>query len=178
MSSAATGARPRPGDLVITLLLLGMFVVGYLAAQAWPYRAALFPQLLSAAGILLGLLKLVGLGLQLRRASPPVDPAPHRRTGDVELVSEEEEEDQSLEYVFATAGGRAWAAALVWVAGFFIGLWLLGVFVIVPVFTFSYLLAAGRARWYGAAIYALVTAGILHVAFRELLSIPMPSGIF
>ncbi|MPZ89735.1 MAG: hypothetical protein GEU81_17100 [Nitriliruptorales bacterium] len=176
MTGANTGAKPRPGDLVITVVMLGMFVVGYVAAEAWPYRAALFPRLLSSAAIVLAILKLVDLGLQWRRASPR--PAADQRAGDAELAGEEEEQDQSLEYVFATAGGRAWSAALAWVAGFFVGLWLLGVFVMVPLFAFLYLLVVGKARWYSATIYALVCFAVLHVAFRELLAVPMPSGIF
>lgn len=176
-----TPAKLRVGDVVFAGLLLVLFVGGYLLAQAWPFRAALFPQLLSAAGIVFAVLKLAGFAVQARRRAAArtavAEASPERTVGDVELVTEDDEDDRSLEYVFATAGRRAWGAALGWVAGFFLALWLFGVLIAVPVFALLYLRFAGKASWSSAAIYAAVVGGVLYVAFGRLLSVPMPNGI-
>lgn len=181
MSSPANAATPRlrGGDVAFALFLLVVFIGGFVATGEWPYRAALFPRLLSAAGVMFAVLKLVGYGLQVRGRSAAKAPAGTGRTvGDTELVSEEEEEDLSLEYVFSSAGGRAWAGVLAWIAVFFFSLWLLGVFITVPLFAFAYLRLSGGAGWLGAAIYSAVTGAVIYLAFRQLLSVPMPIGIF
>ncbi|MGH3658721.1 MAG: hypothetical protein ACRDUA_18855, partial [Micromonosporaceae bacterium] len=134
-------ARIRAGDVVLTVILLGVFSGAYLLAQDWPFRAALFPKLLSVAGIGFAVLKLLGFAIQLRRParSEPVEPAaPPVPADDPAGAGEEERNEQSLEYVFGTAGARAWIGAVAWVTAFFVGLWLVGVYVIVPVFAFVY----------------------------------------
>lgn len=172
-------ARVRAGDVAFSVFLLGLFVAGFVIAGEWPYRAALFPRLLSAAGVLFAVLKLLGFGVRaVRGRAADVPIAPGRAIGDKELVSEEEEEDLSLEYVFASAGARAWAAALAWIVGFFVCLWLLGVFVTVPLFAFVYLRVSGSAGWLGAAVYSVVTGAVIYLAFRQLLTVSMPTGIF
>lgn len=181
--SAPESKAPSPvrrGDLVITLLLLAIFVGAFVTSFGWPFRAAFFPKLLSGAGILLALLKLAGLGMAHRRAGDPDAPVATAElvVGDTKIINEEEEEDRSLEYVFATAGGAAWAAALGWIVGFFVMLYVFGVFVAVPVFALAYLRIAGGVGWVGAILYAGITAGILYVAFAQLLNVPMPPGIF
>ncbi|MPZ88898.1 MAG: hypothetical protein GEU81_12660 [Nitriliruptorales bacterium] len=184
MSSPATGAPDRarslrPADVVITLMLSAVFVGAYVLAEQWPFRAAFLPQLLAILGMTFGVLKLIGFVVQLRRGHDATagSSADDLAVGDVTLISDEEE-DQSLEYVFATAGGKAWAAALGWVFAFFLMLWLFGVFVAVPVFAFVYLKLSGGAGWLGAGLYAAVAASVLYIAFARLLSVPMPEGIF
>lgn len=168
----------RPGDLVISLLLLGVFVLGYVYAQEWPFRAKLFPQMVCAAGAGLAVLKLAGFAAQALRGrrATPVMVSSAVVTGDPD--NEEEEEDHSLEYIFGTAGRRAWAAALGWILAFFLSLWFLGVFVTVPLFALVYLRIAGNAGWLGAAIYAGVAGGVVWFVFGYVLAVPMPIGIF
>ena len=183
MSSPASDAKPavRPADLVITLIFLVMFAGAYFLAEQWPFRAAFFPQLLAMLGLGFAVLKLLGLGvtaIRARKAPTEVATAATAEGGQIGLVSEEEEEDESLEYVFATAGRNAWAAALGWWAFFFLGLWLFGVFIAVPVFSFLYLKLSGGAGWLAAALYAIIGASVLYIAFERLLTIPMPEGIF
>lgn len=180
MSEAVVAEREkiRPGDVVITLLLLALFAGAYVYALDWPFRTAFFPKLVAAAGVAFAVLKLVGFGVRMTRRSGAEEPASEAPTPDgVELVNEDEEEDRSLEYVFSTAGGRAWAAALGWLAAFFVLLYVAGVFVAVPVFAFAYLKVAGKAGWLGALLYAGLSAGLLWLAFSRLLSVPMPRGI-
>jgi hypothetical protein len=170
-------AAVRAGDLVITLILLATFVFAYVSAQAWPFEARLFPQMLATAGMVFAVLKLVGFGIQVRRYV-----AWRRRLGPGSAAVNENDlagqnGDQDPEYLFGTAGRRAWAAALGWVTAFFVALWMLGVFVTVPLFAFSYLKVAGRTGYLSAAVYAGVAGGMLWLVFSYFLEVPMPAGI-
>lgn len=172
-TSTATPSIPRLGDVLVGMILFLVFVVGYLQAQDWPFRAALFPQLLSALGLVFAVLKLVGFGTDLVRG---------RRTrisgGDEDGGSVESDQSDILDYAFGKATRRSWLAALGWSFGFFSMLWLLGVFITVPVYSFAYLRISGNAGWISSAIYALTAGGVVFVAFGYILSVPMPTGIF
>ena len=197
------------------------FLAAFLLSLDWPFRAALFPRIITGVGFLLGLVKLASLALAARRAPAhaggtavvpsaraadvPVQPtdtsseAIDVRTAavageqsaaartdedddgsvlDVQIVDDDQEEDESMEYVFATAGGRAWAAALGWVAAFFLSFFVLGAFITVPLFAFVYLKVSGKAAWWSAALYAVVTGVLIYVVFRDVVYIPLPESIF
>jgi uncharacterized transporter YbjL len=158
--------RPRPealADVVVTVLLLALFAWAFLQAGQWSFRAALFPRLVTGAGVVLTALLLGQAVLRLRRpGAPPAadDPDP-----------------DDVEYVFRTAGPRRWASALGWVAGFFVLLHVVGVYVTAPVFSLLYLRFAGRRTWIFSAIYAIVIAVVLYVVFELALGVPTPSGL-
>ncbi len=179
LTAGRTSDRPRTGDWLFALALLLTFTGGYLAAEAWPFRAALFPQIVSVAGALLTLLKLVGLAFQAARSNSggrPDQPV-HPAVAGVVLVDEEAEEDEGIDYVFSTAGARAWMEALAWIVAFFASLWVLGVFVTVPLFALLYLKSSGKTSWIAAVIYAAVTGGIIYLVFRQLLYLSVPDGL-
>jgi hypothetical protein len=206
--------RPRPGEWVIAVTLLAFFVFAYVAAQEWPFRAALFPQMVTVTGgalTVLRLLQLVRQAVRGRRtvvaATPvhtpsaaavgtqPADSSPEaeqvrvaaaadstpqepHKLGDLALVDDDAEEDESMEYVFSTAGGRAWLAAMGWVAAFFISFFVLGAYITLPLFALAYLRIAGKASWLASAIYAVVTGVIVYYVFRQLVFIPLPESPF
>lgn len=199
-----TARSPRLGEWLIIAAAIAFFAFGYLAAEAWPFRAALFPQIVSTVGLALSLLRVIGLALQTVRgrrapvAGPAVGPAPpamakkavaaEGATGsgtatasqhdtDAALVDEEAEEDQNLEYIFATAGGRAWIEALAWIVFFFVAFFVLGAFVAVPLFALVYLRFSGGTSWLAAAIYAAVTGLFIFLVFRQLVYIPLPESL-
>jgi hypothetical protein len=168
--SDVTG-RPRRGDLVVTVGLLVVFAGAFLLSLAWPFRTALFPRLLTATGAALAVLKLVALAVQARRSAGVAHP--ERQVRDAAGNA-----DHSLEYVFASAGTRAWGAALAWIGGYFVCLWLLGLVRTVPLFALLYLRVAGKAGWPAAAAYAAAAGAVMYVVFGRLLSVPMPTGVF
>lgn len=110
-------------------------------------------------------------------ADDPTPQGPTSQGSDVALVDDDQEEDESMEYVFASAGGRAWASALAWIVAFFVAFAVLGAFVAVPVFAFVYLRFAGKASWLAAALYAAVTGGLIYLVFREVVYLPLPTGV-
>ena len=210
--SATEPAAPRPGDWAIAAFMLVFFALAYLLAQEWPFRAALFPQIVAAAGFGLTLLKVIGLALQAVRGrrsglavvpstmAAIVDEQPEDTTAEakqvrtaavagaqegvtepaqgtsITIVDDEAEEDESTEYVFATAGGRAWGAAIAWIAAFFVAFFVLGVFVAVPVFALVYLRFSGRASWLPSILYAAITAALIYAMFRLIVYIDLPTG--
>jgi len=210
MAEPQTTARgPRPGEWVIAGFMLAFFAFGYLAAEEWPFRAALFPQIISTGGVVLSVIRLIGLAVETVRgrrphvAPPAVAPAPAAATeapaateateatpvaaaaekpndplSEVTLVDDEAEEDSSMEYVFASASGRSWLAALAWIVTFFIAFFVVGVFIAVPLFALIYLKVAGKASWLSAVLYAIVTGAFIYLLFREVVYLPLPGGVF
>jgi Tripartite tricarboxylate transporter TctB family len=161
-----SGRRPAPGavaDVVVTVLLLALFAGAFLVAGQWSFRAALFPHLVTAAGVVLTALHLVQALLRFRRPAP--SPVPDDANPD------------DVEYVFRTAGPLRWAFALGWVAAFFVLLYLAGLYVTAPVFSLLYLRYAAKRTWIFSAIYAIVIAVVLYVAFELALGVPTPSGL-
>jgi hypothetical protein len=166
VSGAPARRRRSPeavADVVVTVLLLALFVWAFLDAGQWSFRAALFPRLVTAAGIALTTLLLAQVLLRLWR------PAPSPDAGDAD--------PDAVEYVFRTAGPRRWASALGWVAAFFVLLYVTGLYVTAPVFSLLYLRFAGKRTWIFSAIYAIVIAVVLYVAFELALGVPTPSGV-
>jgi Tripartite tricarboxylate transporter TctB family len=215
--AAASHDAPRLGDWVIAAVMLALFATAYFLAEDWPFRAALFPQMVAIAGAALSVLKLVGLGLtaaKSRRAPEGLAVVPSTRAADLAaqpqdsspeagavrvaaaegedravedpaappteltFVDDDREDDVSMEYVFASAGGRTWAASLAWIAAFFVLFFILGAYITVPLFALFYLKFAGKASWLGAAIYAVVVGGIIFYVFREVVYIPLPESVF
>jgi hypothetical protein len=185
-AATAPGApTPRPrvpagavADVVLTALLLALFAWALLETGEWSFRAALFPRIVTAAGVVFCVLKLVHAVTHLRRARatavvPDHEPVPAGGTHE-----DEENEDEDVEYVFATAGRRNWAMALGWVAAFFVLLYVAGLFVTAPVFSLLYLRFGGGQSWKVSAIYAVVIGVVLYVAFEVLLGISTPPGLF
>ena len=109
-----------------------------------------------------------------KRATGEADPD---KPVDLQIVDDEQEEDESLEYVFATAGGRAWSASLAWITAFFVSFFVLGAFITVPLFALVYLRFAGKASWWAAAAYAVVTGALIFVVFRYVVFLPLPTGV-
>jgi hypothetical protein len=169
-------------EVAITVIFLVIFVGAYELAQDWPFKARLFPDIISVAGMVFVLLKLAGYGLQVYRSqaagarSVESEPVARRAKEDDDEV--DNEEDFSMEYVFATASRGQWAAALGWFVAFFFGLYFLGVFITVPAFAFLYLRIVGRAGWIASVIYAVIAGGMIWVVFDRLLLVAMPAGIF
>ncbi|SEK92896.1 Tripartite tricarboxylate transporter TctB family protein [Blastococcus sp. DSM 46786] len=169
---AARRPADTVADLVLTVLLLALFAWAYLETSGLPPTAALFPRMVTGAGFVLTALLLLQSLVGLRKERSPAPAA----GGDGAEV--EELDDDDAEYVFQTAGARRWAEAIGWCVGFFVLLYVAGLFVTAPVFSFLYLRFAGRRTWLLSTVYALVVGAVLYVAFELLLAVPTPPGLF
>jgi Tripartite tricarboxylate transporter TctB family len=176
--AAAPVARRRPSpetvaDLVLTVLLLALFAWGYLEAGQWSFQAGLFPHLVTGASVLISALHLVQVLIRLTREV---------RTGVVAApdpgAAEEDPERDDVEYLFQTAGAGRWAAALGWIAAFFVLLYVAGLYLTAPIFSLLYLRFVGRRSWLFSALYAVVIGAVLYAAFAFALRVPTPPGLF
>lgn len=152
-------------DLVLTLGLLVLFAVAFATARAWPFETGVFPQMVTALGTVLAVLNLAAL--LMSRSAP--DTHPHGEDGDIESVD--------VEYIFEQAGPGLWARNLAWLGGFFLVLYLAGIFVAAPAFTVLYLRFSARASWLLSVVYAVVVGVVLYLSFVLLLGLPVPEGI-
>jgi Tripartite tricarboxylate transporter TctB family len=184
-TSTATSARPGGGEavaeLVITVVLLALFGWAFLDAADWSFRAALFPRIVTGAGFAFCAIKLVQDLFALRRGRTVGTPTPeldHAPVPDGGTHEDEDVAEEDVEYVFATAGARNWSIALAWVAGFFVLLYVAGLFVTAPVFSLLYLRFGGRQSWRVSVIYAVVIGVVLYLAFEVALGIATPPGLF
>lgn len=164
-------------DVVLTVLLLALFGGGYLAAGQWSFQAGLFPHIVTGAGFVIAVLHLARALLRLRPSAVVAAASgarPRTHGGDED---EEINEDEAA-YLFQTAGPRRWAAALGWVAAFFVLLYVAGLYLTAPIFSLFYLRFVGRRTWLFSAIYAVVLGVVLYLAFDVALDVPTPPGLF
>ncbi|WP_347058397.1 tripartite tricarboxylate transporter TctB family protein [Blastococcus sp. HT6-30] len=191
-----TSARDVVADVVLALLLLALFGWAFLEAADWSFKAALFPRIVTGLGFTMAALQLVQSLLRLARGrraagapepvtSPagPIEPVPAATPAEsvpqaAGATTEDDVNEDDVEYVFQTAGARRWTEAVTWVTAFFVLLYVAGLFVTAPLFSFLYLRFAGRRSWTFCAIYAVVVGVVLYVAFEVLLGIPVPPGLF
>jgi hypothetical protein len=110
-----------------------------------------------------------------KRAAGDTDP---EKPADLQIVDDDQEDDETMEYVFATAGRRAWVSALGWIVAFFTSFFVLGAYITVPLIAFLYLRFAGKASWWASALYAVVTGAIIFYVFRNVVYIPLPESPF
>jgi hypothetical protein len=182
-TTPSRGRSELVADVVVTALLLALFGWAFLEAGEWSFRAYLFPRIVSGATFVFCALHLVQATLRLRRGdvdapAPTRVPAPVAADAAAGGEHENEVNDDDVEYVFATAGGRAWTAALGWITGFFILLYIAGLFLTAPLFSLLYLRFGGRQSWRMSVGYAVVIGVVLYVAFELLFGIATPPGLF
>ncbi|NEK85942.1 tripartite tricarboxylate transporter TctB family protein [Blastococcus saxobsidens] len=191
--------RPSTGavaDVVLGLFMVAVFGWAFLEAADWSFKAALFPRIVTGLGFTVALLQVVQSLLRLARGrraaadptpatSPagPIGPVPGAAPAEAVpqaagTTSEDDVNEDDVEYVFQTAGARRWTEAVAWVTAFFVLLYVAGLFVTAPLFSFLYLRFAGRRTWVFCAIYAVVVGVVLYAAFELALGIPVPPGLF
>ncbi|MCW2843532.1 MAG: hypothetical protein JWN22_1448 [Nocardioides sp.] len=168
--SANTPAHPRRptidaevlGGIVLAIVFGGAFWL----ARGWDRQAAIFPLGVSAAGFLLA------IALTVRALTS------RRMRAEAETPHEEIAADDNLEYIFQTATARQWIVTLAWFGGFFVALYVLGLYASALIFTVAYLRTQDRRSWLFVIVYALVLVAVLYGAFTVLLAKPVPPGFF
>lgn len=160
----------RQADIVGSAALMVLFLGAFVMAIEWAGKGSVFPVLVTALGAALSgghLLRSI-----LKKPSQP--PAP-KDPGD---LVHEEEEAESPDHILTSASGRDWATVLAFVAGFFLLLYVFGLYVASAVFTLVYLRFQARVSWVSIIIYSAVLPASLYLIFNILLQLPVPSGVF
>src|SRR5690606_9226490 len=101
-----------------------------------------------------------------------VRPEGQNMAADDELADEDD-----IQSDFAAAPLAVWLQVLGWLASFFIGLYLFGMLIVLPVFTALYLRLVSRMSLLGILAYVLGTSGAIYVLFVVLLHLPLPQGV-
>jgi hypothetical protein len=154
-------------DIIIALTLAVIMLVAFIQTLSWPSAAAMFPRVVALCG--LGFAITLGAILVARRA----------RAGAAESHpgQPDDQEQDDVEYIFATAGKSAWIQALGWVALFLALTAALGLFVSSGIFALLYLRWGAGKPWRFSAIYAITLSIFLLAMFRWILYIPTPMGM-
>lgn len=176
--AAPSPASPVRADVLLGLGALAVFVAAFLATFEWSFRTALFPRIVTVAGVLLTSAFLVSCAaarLRTRRRADAVAAAPAGPA--TQLVDEDDAHDHEVEYVYATAGMAAWTQAIAWVALFLVLLWVAGLFAAAAGFAFAYLRWGAARSWLFCAVYAVVLAAVLYLGLDVLLHVPVPDSL-
>lgn len=121
--------------MLFTLFATAVFCFIVVTSRAWPLGSRLFPWYV---GIPMFVLCLVQLAMEIYRSKQPVDP--HRgtsNTGDLQV-----DWNMGTRLVLLRA-----ANFFGWLVGLILGIWLLGFFIAVPLFTFLYLKLEAKEGW-------------------------------
>lgn len=162
-------------DIIITIVIT--LIMGFAFVESFGYKdeAGLFPRFITVSGLILG--SAYGLLLLVKH---------HKlRIGVADVKSEETPfphleyapDTESIDYVYATAGRRAWISSILWVAAFLVLTVALGLFIASCIFSFVYLRWNAGKSWIFSGVYAVSITIFLVGLFRWLLYIPTPIGI-
>jgi hypothetical protein len=145
-------------EFFVLLLLLGVFVFMWIESADWPLGAALFPRLAAVLGVLAIIAFATQLLWRLRCSATFVEgrilDLPWS-TGDTDARTVKQRA-----YVIVASIGGLW-----------LGVWLVGFHVAIPVYLFSQLVLLGNCRWWSATLVALAALGIIIGVYDELLQV-------
>jgi hypothetical protein len=163
-------------EWLITLALLALMVMAFMATSRWPRNAAMFPAIVTGLAASLLALKLVLMFVRRLLAGPVLERItgrPRRK----QLPSDLEMANPPDTSVFATTPVGTWIETLVWLVIFFALLVVGGILPTLVVFSIGYLLIVARKSVWFAVAYAAVLVGSVHLLFVQLLSLRLPQGM-
>jgi hypothetical protein len=185
MQSSARAESIGAGEWVITVGLLALMIGALSMTSDWPASTAFFPRLLSVFSLLLIAVKLASMLWIAFSSRTSVDPQPAiapaaSGTGEVTLVTDVDEDqgnEDEFYNIFSNASSSTWLKTIGWLAAFFVGLYVFGLLIVLPVFTVAYLRIVAKSSWLLCLLYVLGTAGVIYLLFDVLLHLPLPVGI-
>lgn len=158
--------RINLSDLIITVVLVGVFSGAFVMAMSFSSLAAYFPLGVSALGVLGSLTFLVRVVFFPRKPNAPKAALPD---GAQSFSDSEHEFFQSLTK-------RDWLASTAWLGGFYVVLGLFGIYVACLAFTIAYLRYEVQRKWLFSIAYAIILTGLIWAIFGLVLALPLPTG--
>jgi Tripartite tricarboxylate transporter TctB family len=150
----------RP-QAIFSLIWLIFFIVWVYLAQDWRLQARLYPY---AIGIPMVILAIIQVILDLKGVErKQVDAAP------VDF--------QFAQNIDPALARRRTINIFSWIFGFFLGIWLLGFVITIPLLVFSYLKLYSGERWGLSIILTAVAWLAFYALFVRLLHLPFPEGL-
>jgi putative tricarboxylic transport membrane protein len=147
------------GATAFSALLVITFAWALWGSRDFGVRAGLFPWAVCAPGLLLGLVQLAR-DLKGRREAPPG----HDVGG------------EAGPEVPAEVARRRTIEICLWIAAFWLAIWLLGFSLATLVTTIAYLRISARERWTMCAILAASAFAFVYGLFEKGLGVPFPDG--
>lgn len=183
-------AAKRSGmpDIVISCFIL--FVSAGAMAMSFTYPpvvSMLLPRLAAGLGIFCAIWMIAKNSIEFAR---------HRRDSEEDLASTgafsgtqeealspdlstggQESNENDPEYVLSHTPRKVWLVTLGFIAGFFILLYLCGLFIAASGLSLTYLLVIGKKSWIFAILYTVVFTALLWALMRWVIYISTPAGI-
>ena len=170
----ALNSSSKRADVIFILTVVVIMTAALIQTFEWPSEAAVFPRVVITSGLVFSVGLAITLGwkeLHSRKTSGADVPV-----GATKNMSENNQSNEA-EYIFATAGRRAWVVALLWITAFLTLMGTMGIFISSGTFALFYLRWGGEKSWKFSVIYAVILTLCLLTMFRWLLYIPTPIGI-
>lgn len=194
-------------DFVISVVLLVVFAAAFGTALQWQAIAGLFPLIATGVGIALSAAFAVssllvrgraqqtdegpldaapaeGLVAQEAQARPAVDTRDSAAEEDADTEDSADSEEGMADQAdadhmfFASLSRQDWVVSLAYLAAFFVGLSIFGLYVASAVFTVGYLRFQAKSSWLFSVGYAVVMAAAVYALFGMGLQLPVPEGLF
>lgn len=185
MNTAKRSAMP---DIVISCFIL--FVSAGAMALSFTYPPAvsmLLPRLAAGLGVFCAVWMIINKSIAFARDRRESDDvydstaavsSPREETLGLDLPDAAEEVDENdAEYVLSHTPRKIWLVTLGFIAGFFILLYLCGLFIAACALSLAYLLVVGKKSWIFAVLYSAAFTALLWAFMRWVTYIPSPSGI-
>lgn len=138
------------------LALAVMFAVGVVTAREWPLKSSLFPTLIGVAGCVIAVILALWTGIRGGEEKVPDGPG-------------------GAADIFLDANLRSGAALkrtfiiCFWLIGIFVGTWLLGQLIALPLFVFLYLKVGSDEGWFLSLGLTACVAAFLYVVFDQVI---------
>jgi hypothetical protein len=184
MTAPSTNRSAMP-DLVISCVVLVICSGALVTSVTYPPAVSLLlPRLAAGLGLLCAAWLLVSKSIALARERG--ETGTHGTAGPVEeqaaMLNEPAEDNDEMdpndaEYVLSHTSRRVWLTTLGFIAGFFLILYLCGLFVAAAALSLVYLFVIGKKSWLFSLIYTVVLTGLLWVLMRWVTYIPSPPGV-
>jgi Tripartite tricarboxylate transporter TctB family len=146
------------------LAALGL-AAAFWSAAGWRLSARLMPQTAAASGlIVIACAAVMVLAAKLQGRPPSARRSSHDSHGPAAEL------DAATVY-------RRFGVELLWLVGFLIGVWLIGLMPTMGAFMFLYMATAGRTRWSTALVITVALWIGFYVLFGKLLHVPWPPSL-
>ncbi|MEW1980229.1 tripartite tricarboxylate transporter TctB family protein [Citricoccus sp. NPDC079358] len=183
--TAQSANRSAMPDLVISCVIL-VICGGAIAISITypPSVSMLLPRLAAGLGLLCAAWIIISKSIALARqrletgvegTTGPVDD--HTAVLKVPTEDDDEVDPNDAEYVLSHTSRRVWLTTIGFIAGFFLVLYLCGLFVAAAALSLVYLIVIGKKSWLFSLIYTAVLTGLLWVLMRWATYIPSPPGV-
>jgi TctA family transporter len=143
------------GATAFSAVIVALFAWALWQSRTFGPRAGLFPWAVGAPGLLLGLVQL---------------------TRDLSGRRETRQTDEPGPEVPAEVARRRSIEVCVWIAAFWVAIWLLGFSLATPVMTLLYLKISARERWLISVLLSVFGFAFVYGLFERALGVPFPPG--